>query len=57
MGEQGETDREGSRVEEASLLLQDGERSLEKVKFSSNIVKLVVRGCPWAKRLRGLLFP
>lgn len=40
MGEQGETEREGSRVEEGSLLLaHEGER--ENVKFESNIVVVV----------------
>lgn len=39
MGEQGETEREGSRVDERSLSVQDGEREQElKVKFSSNII-------------------
>ena len=39
MGEQGETEREGSRVEEKSLPVQDGEREQEpKEKFSSNMV-------------------
>lgn len=43
MGEQGETDREGSRVvEEGSLSAQEGEREYEeKVKFSSNILAVV----------------
>jgi len=45
MGEQGETDREGSRVVgEGSLSAQDGERENEsKVKFSSNMVAGVER--------------
>ena len=40
MGEQGETDREGSRVVgEGSLSVQEGERENdEKLKFSSNMV-------------------
>jgi hypothetical protein len=40
MGEQGETDREGSRVVgEGSLSVQEGEREKdEKLKFSSNMV-------------------
>jgi hypothetical protein len=44
MGEQGETDREGSRVVgEGSLSAQDGEReNEEKLKFSSNMVAVVV---------------
>jgi hypothetical protein len=44
MGEQGETDREGSRVVgEGSLSAQEGEReNEEKEKFSSNMVAIVV---------------
>ena len=43
MGEQGETEREGSRVEESLLLAHDGERENDvNEKLSSNIVVVVV---------------
>jgi hypothetical protein len=41
-GEQGETEREGSRVEEALLLAHEGEREKPNEKLSSNIVNAVL---------------
>ena len=42
MGEQGETEREGSRVEDSLLLAHEGERENVNEKLSSNIVVVVV---------------
>jgi hypothetical protein len=42
VGEQGETEREGSRVEDSLLLAHDGERENVNEKLSSNILVVVV---------------
>ena len=42
MGEQGETEREGSRVEDSLLLSHDGERENVNEKLSSNILAVTV---------------
>lgn len=53
-GEQGETDREGSRVAEELVLVQDGDRwKPPNEKFSSNIVAVLL--CVKERR-QGLLF-
>lgn len=41
MGEQGETEREGSRVEDSLLLAHEGERENANEKLSSNIMVVV----------------
>ena len=52
MGEQGETEREGSRVEDSLLLAHDGERENENEKLSSNIVMVVELFGVRVRRLR-----
>lgn len=42
MGEQGETEREGSRVEDSLLLANDGERENANEKLSSNMVVMML---------------
>jgi hypothetical protein len=42
VGEQGETEREGSRVEDSLLLAHDGERENVNEKLSSNMLVVVV---------------